>query len=125
MKRGRLDEIVFDRVTGPDHLCRLEALHTAENLALYIDRQTRRHPVHINLVGIDTFRLENNLMPILILEFDDLVLDRGTISRSDSLDLPAIEWRPAHVGANDGMDLFVRMCDVAANLVLELLRCAE
>ena len=75
MELRGLNEIVFNRVTRPDHLGRFETLHAAQNLALHIDRKARRHAIHIYLVGVDSFGFENNLMSVFILKFDDLILD--------------------------------------------------
>src|SRR5215471_10472800 len=125
MQLGRLHEVIFDRVSRPDHLRGFETFHAAQDLALDIDREAGRHPIHIDLVRIDALRLENDLVAVFILEFDDLVFDRGAVSRTDALNLAAEERRAVHVITDDRMNSFVRMRDVAANPVLEGPRCPE
>src|ERR1044071_7218389 len=96
-----------------------QALQTCKNITLNIDGQTSRNSVNVNLVSVDAFRLKHNLMTIFILEFNDLVFDRWTISRPNPLNLSAIEWRSMHIVANDPVNPLVGMCDIAANLVFE------
>src|ERR1051326_6425984 len=119
MKFGRLNKIVLDRIARPYHVCRFETFHVAQNFTLDIYGKTRRHTVHVDFVRVYPFRLENDLMPVLILKFDHLVFNRRAVPRTDSLDLPAIERRTTHIAANDRMDFLVRMRDIAADFVFE------
>src|SRR5438067_39196 len=80
MELCRLNEIILNRITRPDHLGRFETFYIAQNLALHIDRKTRRHAIDVNFVRVDSLRLENNLMPIFILKFNDFILNRRTVS---------------------------------------------
>ncbi len=87
----RVDRVVLDRVSGPDHLRILKTRNRRDHRSLHIDRHAGRHPVDVNLVGIKPFRLEKDLMRLFVRELDDLVFDRRTIARPDAFDLPAIE----------------------------------
>src|SRR5437773_6494311 len=77
------------------------------NLLLHVARETHREAVDVDLASANAFRLEKNLMAFLVREPHDLVFERRTISRANSLDL-AIEQR--------------RACDVPANKLVDALR---
>ena len=81
----RVDRVVFDRVAGPDHLGILQAPESRRPCRLHVDRHAGRHPVHVDLVRIEAFRLQENLVPALVRKFDDLVFDRRTIARAQRL----------------------------------------
>ena len=55
-------------------------------------------PFGIDRGVVETFRLQEDLVPVAIAEADDLVLDRGAIARPGALDLPGIHRRAMHVG---------------------------
>src|SRR5262245_48486876 len=60
--------------------------------------------------------LEKNLMRAAITETVDLVLDRGTIARADTFDLPRIHRRAVEVGRDHPVGFGRRMGDMTANL---------
>jgi hypothetical protein len=45
-----------------------------DEIGLYITRQRHREPVDVDLARVNPFRFEKNLMPLLIREANDLVL---------------------------------------------------
>src|SRR5256885_12629471 len=57
------------------------------------------------------FRLQDNLVPILVLELHDFVFDRRTVPWTNALNLPAVQGRSTHVLPDDRMNSFIRMRD--------------
>src|SRR5215467_9055031 len=52
-------------------------------------------------------------------KFHDLIFQRGTVSRTNSLDLPAVQRGPMHVSTHGIVDLGIGLCDVARGSILE------
>src|ERR1043165_1996353 len=122
---GRLNEIVFDGVAWANHLGGFQAPHGVENLALHVNRQTRRHAVNVDFVRIDTLRLKHNLVTILVMKLHYLVFNRRAVTRANTLDLATVERRAVDIRANELVDLLVGMRDVAANLICKWSRGAK
>ena len=98
--RGQLlrrEVIVLDGVTGLGHGRVLEAGNPGQELALYLGRQRGRQPVYVELARLSTLRLEKDLVRLRVRELQDLVLDRGAVSRAPPGDGPAIHGRPLQV----------------------------
>ncbi len=53
-----------------------------QQVELHRHGQRRRQPVHVQLVGVVPFRLEEDLVTLRLRELDDLVLDRRAVPRS-------------------------------------------
>src|SRR5205807_4545949 len=85
--------IVLDGIARPGHLRPLEARDRAEELELYGDGQGSGEPVHVQLVRVESLRLEEHLVALGIGELEDLVFDGGTVTRAASTDRPAVERR--------------------------------
>ena len=66
-----------------------------------------RHAVDVDLVRVQAFGLEEELVRALVGELDDLVFDRRAVARADGLDLAAVHRRAMHVLADDAMRLGV------------------
>ena len=88
----RLDEVVFDRIPGPQHRGVLEAGQRANDVVLDVARQRHRKAVDVDLVDVEPFRLEIDLVPLAIREPHDLVFERRTVARTDAVNL-AVEER--------------------------------
>ena len=61
-----------------------EPRQRVDDLFLNVARQTHRQAVDVDLASVDTLRLEENLVPLLVRKADDLVLERRAISGADS-----------------------------------------
>src|SRR5439155_9669303 len=79
-------------------------------------RQGRAHAVDVDLVRVQSFWLEEELMHLLVRELDDLVFNRWTVARADRLDLPAVHGRAVHVLSNDAVRLRRRPGNVTRHL---------
>ena len=81
---GRLDEVVLDGVARPQHHGVFEARQRVHELGLHVARQAHREAVDVDLARVDPFRLEKNLVALLVGEADDLVLERRAVARTDA-----------------------------------------
>ena len=73
---------------GPEHLRIFKARNRPHHLLLHFHRQRGRHAVDVNLVGIQPFRLEEELMLLLIRKPHHLVFNRRAIPRPDAVICP-------------------------------------
>src|SRR4051812_7961843 len=85
---------------------------------LDIERQTGREAVRIDFDGIEPFRLKENLVPLLVGEADDLILDRRAITRPAALDNAGIYRRAVQRGADRVVRARIGVSDVARDLPL-------
>ena len=83
---ARIEEVVLDRIAGPRDVRALEALDAAHERLLHVERQAGRNAVRVDLMRIEAFGLDEDLVRCLVGEAHDLVLDRGAIARADALD---------------------------------------
>src|ERR1700722_12996033 len=113
---GRVDGVVFDGVTRPQHVGILEARDLLQNLKLHFHRQGCAHAVDVNLVSVQTFRFEEKLVSHLVGELDDLVLDRRAIARADGMNLAAVHGRTMDVFTDDALSFGCGPGDVAGDL---------
>src|SRR5262249_47453761 len=67
---------------------------------------------------VPAFGLQEDLMPFLVGEAHDLVLDGWTVARPTATNLAGVHRRPVEIGANQLVDGFIRVRDVAIHLRL-------
>ena len=113
---ARVDMIILDRVARPDHLDAFETGDRRQQRALSILRQGRRNAVRIDGWVLESLGFEEDLVTLAIAEADDLVLDRGTVARPDTVDVTAIHCRAMQVVSDD----LVRRLDGARDAALNL-----
>src|SRR6202023_3795644 len=83
---ARIEEVVLDGITGAREMRVLEAADGAHELALHLEGQAGGDAVGVDLVSVQSLRLDENLMRRLVREAHHLVLDRGTVARADAFD---------------------------------------
>ena len=72
--------------------------------------------MQVILVIVPAFRLQEQLVGILVGKGAELVLDARAIARAATMDQPCEQGRAVEAGAKDIMDGLVRMKDVAVHL---------
>src|SRR5207245_155028 len=82
----RIVVVVLDGVPGSQDMGLFQPFDRSYQFELNVERQTGRDAVRVILVRGETFGLEEDLVAILCSEAMDLVLDRGTVPRSDAFD---------------------------------------
>ena len=87
-----IDGVVFDGVAGAQHLGVLEAGDRVQNCKLHFDRQRCAHAVDVDLVRVQAFGLEEELVRRLVGKLDDLVFDRRAVARADGLGSGRCTW---------------------------------
>src|SRR6185312_7807046 len=93
--------IILDGVADAHHLYMLKGRDGAHHGELYIFRQAGIHSLHINFTRTPALRLQENLMPALIGETHNFILDGGTIARTNALYHAGVEWRTVQISANN------------------------
>ena len=83
--------VVLDCIAGANHFGVFKTGDRRDHFCLDIDGHARGHAIHVNLIGVESLRLQEQLMPGLVGELYDLVLDRWAIAWPDGFDLPAVE----------------------------------
>ena len=81
---ARIDIVVFDGVAGTLHARLLQPRDGGEEGELHIFGERGRDAVRIDGVVVETFRLEEDLVPLALLEAHHLVFDRRAIARADA-----------------------------------------
>ena len=115
-KLGRIDAVILDSVGISDDVYMLEALHGVVHLILYVLWHRARHTAQVHLVRIQSLRLDENLMPVLIRELHDLILDGWTVARSHALDRSVIHRGTIDILTDDFVRLFVCIHEPAVDL---------
>ena len=116
LELGRRAVIILHRIAGAKDLAFLQPGDGAEEIHLHLIGKRGRNPVHVVFQRVPTFRLQEHLMPLLLREADNLVLDGRTIARADALDHPAIHGGLVEVVGDDLVGLRVRVGDPARDL---------
>ena len=91
----RIHRVILDRVPGADHFGLLQSRNRCDHTRLHIDRHAGRHSVNVDLVCVEAFRLEEDLVRFLIGKFNELIFDGRAVSRSYAFNLSAVQRRPS------------------------------
>ncbi|MNF42940.1 hypothetical protein D3C84_240100 [compost metagenome] len=113
---ARVEVVVFDRVAGTNDMGVLHATDGADDLQLHIEGQRGGDAVGVKLVGGQAFRLEENLVAVLVGEAMDLVLDGRAIARADAFDHTGIHRRAIKIAGDDFVGSCIGVGDPAAHL---------
>ena len=81
-----------------------QAGYESNDLILHITRQAGGDAIAINLIRIQTFGFQENLMTQFFGESHDLVFNARTIARAGGGDLPAVHRRAMQICPDDFMD---------------------
>ena len=122
---GGVDGVVFDGVAGAQHLGLIEAGNGVHDLPLHFHGQRSGHAVDVDLVGVEAFGLEEELVLRLVRELDDLVFDGRAVARADALDAAGVHGRAMDIFADEAQRLRRGEGDVATDLRLNDLLGAE
>src|SRR5215471_8101605 len=93
----RRREVVLNGIPVANDLHLLQPWNRAQQLELNVRRQAGRQSRRVHDVGIDSVRLEKNLMAISVGKTNDLVLERRAVSRPAADDAPLVERRPMKI----------------------------
>src|SRR3546814_4149257 len=84
----RLEEIIFDGISRPEHLGFLEAWYKLEGLLLDVFGKGSGKAVHIDFDGFPAFRLHEDLVAVALRKAIDFVFNRRAIPRPQTLSPP-------------------------------------
>ena len=100
-KGGRVYAIVLDGVGVFGKTAMREPGHGAIHRLLDVVRQRTAHALDVHLVAVQPLGLDEDLMPLLVAETHDLVLDGGAIARSYAADAAVVKGAAVNVGEDD------------------------
>ena len=87
-----------------------------DQLDLDFQRQAVAQTTGIDLLGIDPFRLEDDLMSVLVRKADDFILQRGAITGRYALDDTAVQRRMRQIGPDQAVGAGRGVSQVAGQL---------
>ena len=120
VKLGRVDAVIFDSVGVAHYLGVLKAVKRAEHSPLHVDGQRGRKALNIGLLGVCAYRLNKELMTLLVGKSGKLVLNRRTVSRSCSVNLTRIHRRTGYIFSYYAVSFGVGVHNVAGKLLKTL-----
>ena len=121
----RIDGVVLDGVSGPQHLGALESRDACHHGGLHLHGERSGHAVHVDLVGGQTLGFEEKLVACLVREAHDLVFDGRAVARTHSLDLARVHGRAVRIFADQPHGLRRGARKVAVDLPQRKLAGAE
>ena len=69
-----------------------DSQHVSDEIDLDLKWKTRGEAIHVDLIGGNSFRFQENLLPFFFRELNDFILDRWTVARPDALDRARVHW---------------------------------
>src|SRR6266403_2042290 len=112
--------VVLDGIARPGHGRALETRNGAQELELHRNGQGSGQPVHVQLVGVEAFGLEEHLVALGVGELHDLVFDGWAIPRTASADRSSVQSGFLQVRADDLLHFFTSPRDPARHLTWQL-----
>jgi len=125
MQVARIEVVVFDGVTGTRDVRVLEPSDGAHELELHIERQAGGNAVGIDLVRGESFRLDEDLMRVLVGEAMHLVFHGRTVARTYAFDDASEHRRTIAAGTNDVVSSCIRVRNEAGDLPRMIATSAE
>ena len=122
---ARIEVVVFDGIAGARDVGLLEAADGTHQRQLHVERQAGGDAVGIDLVRVQPFRLEEDLVAVLVGEAHHLVLDGRAVARPDAFDDAGVHRRAVQAGADDFVGALVGVGDVARHLARVLVGAAQ
>ena len=111
-----VEEIVFDGVTGTEHLYIAETGHSFQCCNLDVHRQGGRKAVEIKLVCVESFGFKEERMAVAFGKRNQFGLNGWAVARSDALYLSVVERRILQSAAENPVDFGVCVARPAGEL---------
>src|SRR5689334_19699593 len=92
---------------------------------LHLSRQRHRESIHVDLVDVETFRFQVQLMSLTLWEPHDLVFERGAVPRTDAIDLTVVERALRDVVSNEIAHTIIRVEQPAPRTIRKPCRSLE
>ena len=116
LQPARIEVVILDGVAGAQDVRLLQADHGVHDGQLRVERQAGGDAVGVDLVCLEPFGLQVDLVRILVREAVDLVLDGGAIAGPHAFDDAGEERRTIQRLANDLVRARVGVRDPARQL---------
>src|SRR3990172_10291537 len=112
---GWRSKIVFDSVRRPHDLDLFKPGDGVKHFLLNIVRQARGHAVGVILFGIQSFGLEEDLMPFPFREPHDLIFYGWAVTRANALYNASVKWGAIQIVSYDFVGIRVRICEITGH----------
>ena len=96
-----IDAVVLDGIGAALHLGVFQSRNGADNIDLHVLRQRGRQTLNVQLLRMQTHRLNEELVAFLVRKRDDLRLDRGAVARAGAFNGAVEERTAVKIGADD------------------------
>ena len=96
-----IDAVVLDGIGAALHLGVFQSRNGADNIDLHVLRQRGRQTLNVQLLRMQTHRLNEELVAFLIRKRDDLRLNRGAVARAGAFNGAVEERTAVKIGADD------------------------
>ena len=116
MELGGRAVIILHGIAGADDLGVFEAGDGPDEVVLDLEGQGGGDAVDVEFAGVAALGFEEDLVPLLLRKAHHLVLHRGAVARSDTLNVAGIHGRLVDVRPDDVVRLGGRVGDPAGNL---------
>ena len=117
LQPARVEVVVLDGVAGAQDVRVFQAGNGAHRRQLDVERQAGGNPVRIIFVRGQAFRLQEDLVAVLVGETVDLVLDRRAVARADTFDHAGEHRAALETAADDVVGALVGVGDPAWQLL--------
>ena len=112
----RVDAVIFDGIPRPHHLATAKPRQGVEHVHLHVVGQAGAHALHIHFPCAAALRLDEQLVPLLVPEPHQLILDAGAIPGARARHQAAVHGAAMDVFQNDLMGLGVGIGKIAGIL---------
>ena len=113
---ARIEIVVLDRIAGPREVRLFEAGNAAHELLLDVERQAGRDAVRIDLVGVQAFRFDEDLVRSALGKTLHLVFDRGAIPGAGAFNDAGVHRRAVEPCADDFVGALIGVRNVTIDL---------
>ena len=117
LELGGGEVVVFDGVSGAEHLGVLKPGNLSHGAKLHVLRKARAETVDVNLTGVPTLRFDKNLVAVFVGKPVDLVFDARAVARTQTANAPIEHGGAVKPFPKQIMHLRGRVGDVTRNLL--------
>ena len=113
-----INAVILNCICIPNDFYMLQSRNGPVHRVLHILRKRTRHTAQVHFIGIQSFRLHEDLVTVLIRELYHLVFNRRTISGARSLNRTGKQRRPIEIGPYNLMGFLAGVRQPTGNLLL-------
>jgi hypothetical protein len=112
-----LDEVIFDRVAGPQHFSLFQSGQRLHQLLLERGGKTHRETIDVDFFHVEAFGFQEQLVALVMWKSHHFVFERRAVPRSDAGNLPIEKRRFVNAVPHELVDRCRCVKDVTRRLV--------